>query len=396
MRWKYYIAGEHPQEDAQHTAVVARIDRWWEAFAAKAFELDRLFTGQTEWNLVEWMRENLQAIDPRLLWEFGPGAGDGHRLVVTPEAEHHLRPLVDEIVGRAPFLPGWSFHTHRVAESVRHLPRTIESRTGVAPAFTGVGLQRGEFNRVDVSFQFPSEFLEQRRSVAHAQAFLAAELLLGEDLLRDWMGVLKATSEVEQPLPPSVLRRAFTALAVEQRSAIPAQPFLDRLDTLAWTTVDLRPKKAADYVHRYDLAAAVTGAPDLWRNAHSDQVFWSGRFSRSGETFCYLKIDRGGPLRATAVADRARLEEALNETLRSRRLGCVIGGGSGRRYSYVDLAVTDVLAAAEAIRSVLGQLKLPTRRAWIQFFDDSLAAEWIGMWPDSPAPPMPFAEENGA
>lgn len=395
MRWKYYTPGERPREDAERSAAVARIDRWWEAFTAKAPELDRLFTGQGEWNLVEWMHDNLQAIDRRLLWEFGPGAGEGHRLVVTPEVEHHLRPLVDEIIVRAPALPGWSYHTHRVAESVRHLPRTIESRTGLAPAFTGVGLQAGEFNRVDVSFQFPEEVLEQNRSAANAQAFLAAELLLGEDLLRDWMGVLKAVSNVEQPLPPSVLRRAFTALAVEQRAAIPAEPFLDRLDTLAWTTVDLRPKKAADYVHRYDLAAAVTGAPELWRNAHSDQVFWSGRFSRSGETFCYLKIDRGGPLRASAVADRTRLEEALNETLRPTRLGCVIGGGSGRRYSYVDLALIDVPAAAAAIRGVLGQLKLPTRRAWIQFFDNSLATEWVGMWPDSPAPPMPFVENDG-
>jgi len=96
------------------------------------------------------------------------------------------------------------------------------------------------------------------------------------------------------------------------------------------------------------------------------------------------------------VADRARLEEALNETLRPPRLGCVIGGGSGRRYSYVDLALIDVPAAAAAIRGVLGQLKLPTRRAWIQFFDNSLAAEWIGMWPDSPEPPMPFVEGGGA
>jgi hypothetical protein len=107
-----------------------------------------------------------------------------------------------------------------------------------------------------------------------------------------------------------------------------------------------------------------------------------------------LKIDRGGPLRTTAVGDRARLEDALNETLEPTRLGCVIGGGSGRRYSYVDLALTDVATAATAIREILGHLKLPTRRAWLQFFDDSLAAEWIGMFPESPEPPLPYVEDD--
>ncbi|PWT76235.1 MAG: hypothetical protein C5B46_01450, partial [Proteobacteria bacterium] len=100
MRWKYYTPGERPREDADRAAVVNRIESWWQAFTAKAPELDRLFMGQTEWDLVQWMHENLQAIDPHLLWEFGPGTGEGHRLVITPELRHDLRPLVDEIVTR--------------------------------------------------------------------------------------------------------------------------------------------------------------------------------------------------------------------------------------------------------------------------------------------------------
>ena len=59
MRWKYYTPGERPEEDAAHVTTIARIDRWWEAFAAKAADLDCLFTGRAEWNLVEWMRAHL-------------------------------------------------------------------------------------------------------------------------------------------------------------------------------------------------------------------------------------------------------------------------------------------------------------------------------------------------
>ena len=308
MRWKFFTPGERPDEDARRAILSSQIDAWWEAFAAKAEDLDRMFNGRGDWDLVAWMEQTLQAIDQRLMWEFGPGGSGGHRLVITPEADHHLRPLVDEILARAPTLPGWSFFAHRRAESVEQMTLAMKNRTGAEPAFTGVGLTAGECNRIDLSFQFPRSFLDNQRDLARTQAFLAAESLLGEDLSTDWVGVLDAVSEVAQPLPPGALRRAFIMLGAEQRSRIPAQPFLDRLESLAWTEIDLRPKKQEDYLHRYDLGAAVTCAPDLWRNAHSSQLFWSGRFSRSGETFCYLE-DRSrrsaAPLRG-GEADQAR------------------------------------------------------------------------------------------
>src|SRR5262249_15564683 len=152
--------------------------------------------------------------------------------------------------------------------------------------------------------------------------------------------------------------------------------------TLSWIEVDLKPKKQDDYLHRYDLLTALTCAPDMWRNAHSGDLFWSGRFSRSSEVFCYLKMDRGGPIRRAAVGDRNKAEDALNAGLRPGRLGCVIGGGSGRRYDYIDLALTDVRAAVSVIREVLARSALETRRGWLQFFDHALGAEWVGLQPD--------------
>ncbi len=36
------------------------------------------------WDLPAWMHKHLQAIDSRLMWEFGPSAdGAGHQLVIT-------------------------------------------------------------------------------------------------------------------------------------------------------------------------------------------------------------------------------------------------------------------------------------------------------------------------
>ena len=99
MRWLSYFDPGNPQEAAEHVAVVQRIDAWWKAFAAKTGDLDDLFASGLQWDLPAWMHEHLDAINPHLMWEFGPAvSGEGHRLVITPEAERHLRPMVDTIL----------------------------------------------------------------------------------------------------------------------------------------------------------------------------------------------------------------------------------------------------------------------------------------------------------
>ena len=73
MRWRFHTPGEVPQEDAQRASMSERIDRWWAEFGDRTDDLDRLFNNQTEWDLVDWMQQHLQSIDPRLMWEFGAG-----------------------------------------------------------------------------------------------------------------------------------------------------------------------------------------------------------------------------------------------------------------------------------------------------------------------------------
>jgi hypothetical protein len=66
--------------------------------------------------------------------------------------------------------------------------------------------------------------------------------------------------------------------------------------------------------------------------------------------------------------------------------GCVIGGGTGLRYSYIDLALANVYAALPLIKTRLRAGNI-NRRSWLLFFDATLAEEWIGIYDDSPAPP---------
>lgn len=76
-----------------------------------------------------------------------------------------------------------------------------------------------------------------------------------------------------------------------------------------------------------------------------------------------------------------------NEALMKEKLGCVIGGGTGLRYSYIDFALVNFAKAIEIIQKILQIGKL-TKRSWILFHNTVYQSQWIGVWDDSPPPPM--------
>jgi hypothetical protein len=149
----------------------------------------------------------------------------------------------------------------------------------------------------------------------------------------------------------------------------------------------MQPVEQADYPDRSDLFVGYTTLPDLWERFHAAEMVNSSDFSACGETFCYLKIDGIRGLEGSVFEDKSQIEDALDEALRHFKVGCVIGSGTGLRYSYVDFAVTDFPMASGIIRMVLCAGKIP-KRSWMLFFDSDKAEQWIGVWEDSPAPPL--------
>jgi hypothetical protein len=152
---------------------------------------------------------------------------------------------------------------------------------------------------------------------------------------------------------------------------------------------ELEPDERDDYPSRSDLLVGYSAIPGLWEQFHSGESspLQSSDFSTSGETFCYLKIDGINGLEGSIFEDKSQIEDTLDEALRSFKVGCVVGGGTGLRYSYVDFAVTDVEMATGIVRKVLCAGQIP-RRAWILFFDSNLLNQWIGVWDETPAPPQ--------
>jgi hypothetical protein len=312
--------------------------------------------------------------------------GDGHRLVITPESRRELRPLVWELLARAPQIPGWEFYEYRPAESFEQAEFSVQGRTGGTLAGMSVAITPGEHNLVDLTYVVPADWSEE---LSAKVVFVATESLVGEEALDRWIGAIERTWKPAadmRPIPLERMRDEVERIIEGIRQSLPAEPwYAVDLESVPWSNFQLDPKEADDYPGQFDLFVGITPAPAIMTNVFSPCLFDSSRHSRCGETFCYLKIDGSEGLEGCEFDDREEIETAINEALRPLALGSTIGGGTGRRYGYIELALVDVDGAWRALRTLLTEARLPNR-TWLLFHDSYLLADERGLYHDTPEP----------
>lgn len=390
MRWLFHNPDD-PREAEEHKRVLSRIDAWWAEFALQTERLDAVFRQRTNWDVVSWMDEQLRQINPQLMWEFGPGQDEFvHRLTITCETHSELRPMLNDLIGRAPQLEGWQFLAWRPARALETVQASVRTQLEVDLNRVEVAVSTGEYNRIDLAFRWPQ--LPSNEEKAFDAAFVATELLLGEEAVDRWVGLIELT-DASTPaesgrrfLPLERLQPTFQALVGSVRDQLPQETHATRAEDLEWALLELTPGEAADYSDRDDLLTAITCNADLLGATFADAPFHSERYSCCGERFCYLKID-GTDLSGVTFRDREQLEEAVRSTLMDGSTGAMIGSGTGLRYSYIELALTDVGGAVRAIQNCLRQGNIP-QRSWLLFHDADLESEWIAIGAGAPPPPQ--------
>lgn len=396
MRWLFADL-EDKREAAERTAVLKRVDRWWDAFAERRRDLEAFFTNAaSDWELTQWMQDHLQAVDPNLMWEFGPGLQQrGRRLVITPETQRQLRPLVNAILSRAPSLPGWEFYGYRPAEQLDDVVEAVRGICGGDVSQAMVHARHDGDRRIAVTYYAPEcEQPDTDPKQIELAAFVATESSVGEALLDRWIGTIdvqplsrdKPRGECSRAIPFARLQPTIEAVVGSLLDQLPQEPCYRTMTGASWSSYELQPEPAAEFAGRADLCVAISARPDVFEALHGGSPFYSDTHSRCDETFCYLKIDGDNEPMTVRAQLRDQIETAIDQFLVPNQLGCVIGGGTGLRYSYVDLALTDVVQAGQALRR-LGKRGLFTPRSWLLFCDAELADEWIAMTADAPPPP---------
>jgi hypothetical protein len=390
MRWLFADPNQ-PEEAANVRDKIAAIDRWWQSFQAQQTNIEKLFTRKSEWNLPQFMEDTLQAIDPRLMWEFGPAVRQpGHRLVITPESQRWLRPMVRTLLERAPKIAGWEFYPYRLPEASEQTVQTVKGRLGIDVTSAQIDASVAPGRKVELQFAFPRKKKLDHETAMQA-AFVTTETLMGEQVLDTWIGSIGLMEDEEtashRALPLDRGQATVAALIRGMLDQLPAKRMQDLPQPEKGAVLKLEPpEEADDYPARTDLIVASTPHVELFQAIHSGQPFASACHSKWGEVFCYLKLDAIDVSKEGIVGFRSTIEDALEPALRTAGVGCTIGGGSGLRYAYVDLALSDVKRATPIIRQILAEHQAPTR-SWLLFHDDDMAAEWIAIYSQTPPPP---------
>ena len=371
------------EEKAAHSALLQRIDLWWTAFSKKSNEIIGLFKRKNNFSLPQWMNDELGGVHENLFWEFGPAIySDGHRLVITPEANHSLRPLADLLIKEAPKIDDWEFYGYRLAEEAEAAISFVSQRTSVDISSWQVQAGREKGNQISLMFIGPGADLEP--------AFIATETLLGEKMLNEWIGGIDA-----QPLagadddyiifPIANLKKRVEELLAECRRSIAKEPYVQRLSNLQWATFQCDPASLPDYVKQRDLVIGITADMELYSACNGPMNFCSERFSHSGELFCYIQVNDPAPIDEDKLNVKRRIEDTLGEALFESGWGCVIGSGTGVENLYFDLALVNTEKAIPVIRKTLAGLDVPTS-TWLRFYDVTLGNEWVGVYEDTPQP----------
>lgn len=387
MRWIFPDPNDR-EENAAREAVRGRIDAWWRAFEQNAETIAASFSRRAEFDLVGFMQGSLQAIDDQLMWEFGPALkGEGHRLAISPEVEHGLHPLTDEILARSPAVAGYEFYHGRPPEGAQWAANSVEGRVGVDIRKGSIRVDIGEMNRVDVSYFFPGVEDEQ---LATNAAFIASESLFGEQRMDRWVGVVEAWQRPEgdgwmhMEHAAEAMQRAIDAV----QESLPDGRWSEWVEDASWTGLEMKPPDDHEPdPHAFgDMLIATVPHPEMMQGILAGINFHSGRYSRHREKFAYLKLDETDHEGGARFDFRRPAEDAVDAALREQKLGCLAGGGTGVWFGYCLLALTDVKKAIPVIRRVLRAHKAHTN-SWLLFLDYDWCAEWVGIWDDTPPPP---------
>lgn len=340
------------------------INSWWGHFQNRRKNIEAYLDGRAHMDLEDFMADSLQSVDENLMWEFGTESGGGHyQLVITPETERHLRPLVESIIAAAPKLANWTFYAYRQPHGLEQTGELVQSDTGIPLEDLSFNATSDDEHLINLKYSYRGT--KSKETVADA-VFMATEYLLGEEILDRWIGDMEILDSESELTKIHELPNTVADLISRIKNSLPDKPLCTIRSTLNAQEITVEPHDDED--DETDVVWARTLQPKVWRAAHGDATFDSCRFSRHNEKFCYLKLDG-----VTVREKLNELENRINEALNKESLGCTLGTAHGQHSGYIDLCLTDPAKAIPLLKT------LAQAKSHLQFFDADWSDESIAL-----------------
>lgn len=294
--------------DAELSAKLEEFWRWWDSAAGEL--ADAVPAGRLAEH-VDAVSERVNAIDPELAWEFGPGIHSEHQLTVTANGDPALRRIARRWRRSAP--PStltWSYYDMRLPGSLDAVLRIEDAE--VAFADVRVVAER-RATGLDVTVYHPV-FTAVPAEVRGQIAFLCLDAALGEETTELWIGEIDWA--LEEPAGSSPLAELPAMLALVTQEYAPE-------GKMGWLVAEARTPHGPMLVRCLNRLSPVQ-APDLDHHVAITAEFRAG-----------TSAGMPGPRDESDLAD---LERALSAAVDG--VGQVVavqtGGGSRTFHVYAD------------------------------------------------------------
>jgi hypothetical protein len=377
--------------------VIPLIDSWWKAFEETKHEIVMTFNEQAKLDIFNFVNSHLKHINPNLNFSLiGANASYNNRLSITPGLRLDLTPLAQLIIRRAPVCPGWKFSWYKLRDDFNLVCALAKYNDNIdlnTFSFFG-GIDK--FNQINLVFVCKE--IDSKESYADAilQIYNAMGSLIGGLNFYLWIGSIDIVTQVpsdEKAYHISKLPILLEKYILIAQNNMPEKPFFIHKNGKQWGEIEFEPANPCNFSGRSDILLACTMLPDAMECAHNKWKFYSQQFSRFREFFCYLKIEITDEPDLAGEKYKEDLLNALNATLVEKRIGVVTGAGTGLRHGYIDFVLNSISKGGRIIQKIGKKFKLP-KNSWILFFDSVMEANWIGIYEDTPIPPMPDFENR--
>ncbi|MGE0264548.1 MAG: hypothetical protein AB7V06_17865 [Candidatus Obscuribacterales bacterium] len=391
-RWRFCDDSIEDERLAK-TRTMSRIKDFWRRLELDSPILLKEFDEGKTSIFDNWTETNLQPIDPHLMWEFGCSRDDKEimQFCVTAEEHAELKPIVETIVSGAPKISRLSLVAGRRSLSPENVEMAFRARTAILdsgekkiPRFR-TKVHANSSNTIDVDFYSP-DFKSEDSEQDLGDCLLICDLVLGEEDLDKWLGVMRSyplpQGDKETVLSTEVesnrFFEEFAAAKAKLIAGLPEESAYHLRDDGFLVSSD---EGSARMPGRITMSVSNKG---LGQAMFGNLSFYSERFSRNGEKFCFL-IGRGLGSGAEPK-NREVFERGVDSLLRNEKLGLLVGAGFGDGGDlYLDLCLADVDRAIPLLRKFATEHRLP-RESYLRFYDADWCHEWVGMYPDSPVP----------
>jgi Family of unknown function (DUF695) len=305
---------------------IAAFWAWWPDAAARmgaAIEARKVDEA-----LIAEVTAKVQAVDPKLTWELGPGGTAKHAFCLSYNGDRPLRRLAERWVRQAPAADAlWEFHPARPGA-----PGLSDARLQIAEHTVALGEMRFmvalDRNRELMGVtSFHPAFAAMPEEMRGMTTFITMDRLLGEDTVQRWLGGIRTSVEpLAQGAPVAVLGQAVELLAREAtgerfttlRGQAPddspvfatinlALKWIDHLACDTHVAVDVALlESTADGVPSDDEAEALNDIEDELEEMITGQAVYFGRETAQGRRALHWFVAPDHPIRPSLEAWAAR------------------------------------------------------------------------------------------